>query len=422
MVRFEIPYGSSFLTAAFPDGIKPELINMVPTPAAADPVSVVEAVLEDMVGDVTWDGFANAQSAAIAINDKTRPVPHRYLLPPLLRKLERLGLSSDAVTIIIATGLHPQMRPDDYKAVVPASILSRYPVHCHDTDDISNLVDLGKTSRGTPVLINREFMLADLRIVVGNIQPHQFQGFSGGVKSSAIGLAGRDTINHNHSMMTDYNARLGQFDHNPTRQDVEEIGRKIGVHLALNAVLNDKKEIVYVIAGDPMSVMDTGIPLIKTICQVNIPSLYDLVIASPGGHPKDINVYQAQKGLAHASLITRDGGTVILTAACMEGSGSLDYEDWVQAFDSNEAVISRFNQEGFRVGPHKAYQIARDAIRVNVLLVSEMDPDFVRRLLLEPVASLQDVVDNVIHELSPQARIAIMPNANTTIPIIAKKN
>lgn len=171
-----------------------------------------------------------------------------------------------------------------------------------------------------------------------------------------------------------------------------------------------------------MSVMDTGIPLIKTICQVNIPSLYDLVIASPGGHPKDINVYQAQKGLAHASLITRDGGTVILTAACMEGSGSLDYEDWVQAFDSNEAVISRFNQEGFRVGPHKAYQIARDAIRVNVLLVSEMDPDFVRRLLLEPVASLQDVVDNVIHELSPQARIAIMPNANTTIPIIAKKN
>jgi nickel-dependent lactate racemase len=282
------------------------------------------------------------------------------------------------------------------------------------------LVDLGTTSRGTPVLINRDYFRADLRIVVGTIEPHQFQGFSGGVKSAAIGLAGRNTINSNHALMADPAARLGHYDHNPARQDVEEIGRIIGQQLALNTILNDKKEIVQVLAGEPKDVMNAGIPLAKEICQVQVPCTYDIVIASPGGYPKDLNIYQAQKGLAHASLVARTGGTVILVAACEEGGGSHAYERWVQGFDSNEAVLAGFAREGFRVGPHKAYQIAQDATRVNVRLVSEMDPDFVRQLLLQPAASLQEAVDASLHLHSSQSRICIMPNANVTIPLVVE--
>ncbi|KAA3658482.1 MAG: nickel-dependent lactate racemase [Chloroflexi bacterium] len=418
MTSYTIPYGRASLSCEIPDRCLSELIALAPNPGVDDPALAVSDALDNLLGDVRWADFTDVWSVAVAINDKTRPVPHQHLLPPLLARLEGLGLPPEKITLIIATGTHPPMGEDAYTAVLPQSIIDRYPIICHDTDDTDSLVNLGETSRGTPVWINRQYVDADLRIVVGNIEPHQFQGFSGGVKSASIGLAGRATVNHNHAMMTDAKAKLGHYDYNPTRQDVEEMGRMIGVHIALNAILNDKKAIVKVVAGVPTAVMATGIPLAKSICQADVPGQYDLVIASPGGHPKDINVYQTQKGLAHATLVTKPGGTVILVAACPEGTGSRGYERWVKERQSNEDVLAQFAQEGFRVGPHKAFQIARDATRVNVLLVSDMEPDFVRQLLLKPVMSLQDAVNTAVSKLPPSARIGVMPKANATIPLL----
>jgi nickel-dependent lactate racemase len=310
---------------------------------------------------------------------------------------------------------------EEYTRVVTEETIARYPVLCHDADDQENLVQLGTTSRGTPVWINRCFVEADLRIVVGNIQPHPFQGFSGGVKSAAIGLAGRDTVNHNHAMMTDRRARLGRYSDNPTRQDVEEIGQMISVHFALNAILNGRKEIVRVISGEPRAVMETGIPLSREVCQAAVAAPFDLVIASPGGHPKDINLYQSQKALAHASMVTRDGGTVILVAACPEGVGSRAYKAWMEGVHSHKEVFARFDNEPFCVGPHKALLIARDAVRVRVLLVSNMAPDLARHLLLTPVTSIGQALAMATSDLPLDARVGIMPQASSTIPYIGPK-
>lgn len=420
MVSFSVPYGRSHLDFIIPDQFESELIGLSQNPGVNDPGYAVMVALNHLLGDANWEDFVGAKSAAVAINDKTRPVPHQYLLPPLLAKLEELGLSPEQITLIIATGTHAPMMSGEFSAVVPQAILDRYPVLCHDADETANLVNLGTSSLGTPVRINRDFMNAELRVVVGNIEPHQFQGFSGGVKSAAIGLAGRTTVNHNHAMMADTQSRLGQFDHNPARQDVEEIGHMIGIHLALNAILNDDKAIVQVLAGTPGEVMAVGIPIAQSICQVDVTAPFDVVVSSPGGHPKDINLYQAQKALTHATLVTKLGGTVILVAACPEGTGSQGYEQWVKELQSNEEVLTRFTQEGFRVGPHKAFQIARDATRVNVLLVSEMATEFVRQLLLTPAEDLQDAVNRAVVTLPPNARIGIMPNANVTIPMLAR--
>jgi nickel-dependent lactate racemase len=393
-----------------------EVIEPAEVAAAADPLAAVEAALEATVGGVDWERWRGARSAAIAINDETRPVPHEYLLPPLLRRLEALGLTPDEIRLLIATGAHPILAQSEYARVVPAELLARYPALCHDPDDAETLVSLGTTSRGTPIRINRHFLAADLRIVVGNVEPHQFQGFSGGVKSAAIGLAGQETIHHNHSLMTEPQAQLGRYADNPARQDVEEIGQAIGVHLALNAVLNGHKQIVHAIAGEPQAVMEAAIPFSRQVSQVPVAAPFDLVIASPGGHPKDINLYQAQKALAHASLVTRDGGAVILAAACRAGTGSERYEHWMAGMSSHRQVIERFEAEGFSIGPHKAYQIARDAIRLRVWLVSDLDPSRVRALLLAPVASLDEAVAQVLPTLPLAARVGIMPQASSTIP------
>ena len=417
-MEFHIPYGHDRLTFSLPDELQPELIAPAKAAPLPDPARAVNEALAATEGVKLLANFTGARSAVVAVNDKTRPVPHKYLLPPLLARLEAMDIPRDAITIVVAVGTHHAMPSGEFDAILPEEVLQRYRVVSHDPDDREQLVFLGQTRRGTPVWINRRFAQADLRIVVGNIEPHQFQGFSGGYKTAAIGLAGQETVNHNHAMMTDPNALPCHFEDNPPRQDIEEMGRMAGVHFALNAVVNESKQIVAVLAGDPGQVMRRGIPLARKIYQVQVPAPFDLIIVSPGGHPKDINLYQAQKALAHASLVMNEGGTVILVAACPEGTGSASYERWMEGVTSYEAVFEKFKREGFRVGPHKAYQIARDASRVRVLILAQMPDEFTRRLLLNPVASLGEALLIALHDVPPGGRVGVMPAGNTTIPTL----
>ena len=200
------------------------------------------------------------------------------------------------------------MTPDEFPSILPAQILARYRVVSHDSENDSLLTYLGETSRGTPVWVNRAYAESDFKIVVGNVEPHQFAGFSGGVKTAAIGLSCMKTIAPNHAMMSLPEAQLGAYETNPVRQDIEEMGAKIGVHLALNAILNHQRQIVTALAGDPRLVVQTGLEHSRRACQVAVPQKYGLILTSPGGHPKDINVYQSQKALGHAILIARPGG------------------------------------------------------------------------------------------------------------------
>jgi nickel-dependent lactate racemase len=364
------------------------------------------------------------------VNDKTRPVPHRVLLPPLLARLEALGVAPEAITLVIATGTHIPMPPGEFGQVISPEILARYGVVSHDCD-AADLVFLGKTRRGVAVQANRRFMEADLRIVVGNIEPHQFMGWSGGVKSAAVGLAGRATINANHALMTQPGSELGHYDDNPARQEVEEIGQMMGIGYALNVIMNDRKEIVHALAGDPRAVMRQGIPLARAIFQVAVAEPFDLLIVSPGGHPKDLNIYQAQKALGHATLAMRPGGTVIWAAACPDGAGSKGYEEFMAdpAMISYAVVLARYAAEGYRLGPHKAWQVARDASRVRLRFVSDMAPDLARHLLLNPVADrpgqspqeqLAQAVAAALADLPGAARVGVMPWANATIPLLDK--
>lgn len=415
-----VPYGRSLLTAAVSDNFGVDIIESPEIKPAADPLNVVRAALENLLGDESWDDFRSARSVAIAVNDKTRPVPHQHLLPPLMERLAALGIPNSAITLFVAVGTHLPMSPEEYTTILSADILKRCQVVSHDSENDGLLVYLGETSRGTPIWSNKAYVQSDLKIVVGNIEPHQFAGFSGGVKSAAIGLSALKTINCNHALMTHPDSQLGEYETNPARQDIEEIGDKIDVHLALNAILNQDNQIVHALAGDPRAVMKYGLELSRQVCQVAVRQKYGLMISSPGGHPKDINLYQAQKGFAHAALITRPGGTVILTAACPEGTGSRHYEEWMHGKHSYTEILACFRDEGFRLGPHKAFQIARDASQHHLMSCTEMDEAFARRLLLNPVRDLQTAVDLAVADLQPGERLGVMPHASSTIPYLLK--
>jgi nickel-dependent lactate racemase len=419
-MEFELPYGFNKLTIHIPDGIHAELIEAPEPPAAPDPVGLVHAALNYLLGDLDWGRWRSARTVGIAVSDKTRPVPHDLLLPPLLERLAAEGIQREAITFYIGVGTHPAMQPEEFGSILPEAVLAGYRIVSHDAAMQDNLVYLGETPHGTPVWCNRGYAQSDLKMAVGNIEPHQFVGFSGGAKSAAIGLAGMETIHYNHALMTNPASCLGIYEGNPARQDVEEIGKKMGVHLVLNAVLNHKREILAVLAGDPVAVMQAGVPVARRACQVAVKGKYDLVIVSPGGHPKDINVYQAQKGLAHAALVTRQGGSILVAAACPEGSGSAHYEAWVAGKASHETVMRQFALEGFRIGPHKAYLMARDAVRMKVRFYTQMEDEQARKLLLDPVQDFQAAVTKAIEEMGPGGRVGVMPHGSATIPYVVE--
>jgi lactate racemase len=415
---YPLAYGSSYLRLALDSSLSTDIISPMEIPSANNPVEIITQSLKHPLNELDLAQFKNIKSVAIAVNDKTRPVPHQFMLPPLLEKLYSLGITAQNIKLIIATGTHKPMVEEEYERILPADIYKNYPVCSHNCDDNENLEYLGETSRKTPVLINRQFLDADLRIVLGNIEPHHFMGFSGGAKSMSIGLAGRETINKNHAMLTDPKATIGEYENNPMRQDVEEIGQIAGLQYAENVILNHKKEIVNAYSGAPLVVMKAGIEEVRRTGQVSIKSLYDVVIASAGGAPKDINLYQSQKAITHAAMCVRDGGAVILAAKCPEGSGSAAFEEFMQGVATFEEVFRRFKRDGFRVGPHKAFQIARLASRVSLIMVSDIPDELVRNWFITPAHDLDQAFQIARRTISPLRKIAIMPRATNTIPYL----
>jgi len=402
-IQLEMPKNSQF------DILQPPAIAPHPDPKAL----VNECLLNPLLHEPKKIDFTN-KKIAIAINDKTRPVPHDILLPGLLEYIIKNGANRENITFFIATGTHAPMRSDEFSMILPPEIITKYQVFSHDCDDAENLLYIGETSAGTKVSVNALYFKADIKIVVGNIEPHHFMGYSGGVKSASIGLTSRETITLNHRHLVKPESAAGNYSTNPCRMDVEEIGRMIGVDYALNAILSFDKKIVHVLWGEPDLVFQTGAHASAKMTQIAVQDRYDLVIASAGGYPKDINLYQAQKALTNAASICRDGGDVFLIAECEEGPGNQLFAKFLDKVTTPAEAMSAFTAAGFSIGPHKAFQIARIATRVNVHLLSGMPDDLVKKLLFSPFS--HNDLQTKLMKLPAGIKVAIMPYGVITIP------
>jgi nickel-dependent lactate racemase len=413
--EIQVPYGRKNLRVHIPSTIALDIVQPKDVAAAPDQKAEIEMAIDNPLGGLELDTFHNSRDVVIVVSDKTRPMPHDIILPPILNRLESLGIQDENIIILIATGAHDPMSSDEFKKILPSPIIEKYQIISHDATDDENLLSVGITSRGTPIRINKRYLKSDLRIATGCITPHQFVGFTGGAKSVVIGLGGIDTIRANHSMMNHPDARLGVYEDNPVRNDIDEAGKQIGIDLVLNVVLNSDGKIVRAFAGFADEVQKSGVNLCRTIAQVEIAEKADIIIASPGGYPKDINLYQAQKALAHASQIIKEGGTIIVVAECAEGVGDDRYESWMVNASSLDDITKRFEQEGFNLGSHKAYLWARDLTKTDAHLVSSMDSTLVRKLFLNPATSIDRVLRMAIERHGPNARVAVMPYASATV-------
>ncbi len=413
----ELKYGGSHKTIHIPNKADVTVLEPSALPSVTAIAEAIKIALASPVAGPPFDEHLRRlkpSSVAIAVPDETRPTPLKQILPPLLETLfaNLPDLAPDAVTILIGGGLHPPLDPAAAALLIPAEISGGCRVFAHDAIH-SELVDFGRTSRGTPLRVNARYSRPDYRIVVGQIDPHQFVGFTGGAKGAVIGCGGAETIEHNHSLMFDDNAQVGRLHGNPVREDLNEAGLMAGIDLALNCVLDPNKQVVQMLAGPPLEVLESGANTCARLYGVAIEDKFDIVVASCGGHPKDICLYQAQKGLNLASQALKGGGHILLLAATPQGVGDDIYFDYVSQFTTPEEVLNDFRKIGFKMGAHKAYLFGRTLARYNVAISSDLDPGILKKCHLR-AADPSEVVSEWVNAFETRPRVGVIPNANTT--------
>ena len=348
----------------------------------------------------------------IITSDITRPCPSHLILPALLDELEEGGCDLNDVTVVFAVGSHRKHTPEEQKKLVGEEAYRR--VKCIDAD-AAQCVHMGVTSRGTPVDVFDVVANADRRICVGNIEYHYFAGYSGGAKAIMPGVSTRAAIQANHSRMVEDEARAGNLVGNPVREDIEEAIKFCPIDFILNVVLDEEKNIVCAVAGDWIQAHRVGCRFLDGLYGVAIPAPADIVVTCPGGFPKDINLYQAQKALDNAKHAVRPGGVIILVGACTEGLGEGAFQRWMLNATSTRQLIDDI-QDHFELGGHKAAAIAMVAEKADIYLVSEMEPDFVRSLFMQPFATVQEAFDAALAKLGPDAKAYIMSHGGSVLP------
>jgi lactate racemase len=374
---------------------------------------LITAAIENPIGTPRLRNLVRkGQKISIVTSDLTRPCPSNRMLPYILKELSATGIFNDDITVILALGLHRAMTEEEISRVVSPLVLGRVRVLNHDVDDTINL---GMTSAGTPVEIYRPVVEADIRVCLGNLEFHYFAGYSGGAKAIFPGCASKAGVTANHAMMVRPEAASGRLDRNPVREDLEEAASMVGVDFILNVIVNGDHRVVGAVAGDVTLAHRHGCQMVAKQGTVSVPTKADIVIASAGGFPKDINLYQAHKGLDNAAYFVRDEGVIILLAECLEGFGNHTFKQWILESDTSDDVLNRIQRE-FVLGGHKAAAIAAVQNRANVFLVSKMNGTEVRKSRMIPFESIRDAFIAGQDMLGVDSKVIVLPQAGSVIP------
>ena len=273
---------------------------------------------------------ADARSACILICDITRPVPNGLFLRPMIERLMAGGVAPANITVVVATGLHRPNEDEELAEVVGDPwVTQTVTVANHFARDDSAHVEVGHTSRGTVIKLDRRFVEADLRIATGLIEPHLMAGYSGGRKVITPGIAHADTITtlHNYQFMSDPRAVNCNLDGNPLHEEQLEAVQMIGGAMALNTVIDDKRRLAFVNFGEVVASHLEAVAFMRPFAEVKTGRKFTTVVTSSAGYPLDKTFYQTIKGMVGPLGILADGGDLIIASRCEEGLGSDEYVD-----------------------------------------------------------------------------------------------
>jgi lactate racemase len=319
-VEVELAYGTEGLRLELP-GDRTTVIAPDYPPAAPDGRAAVLAALRSPVsGAALRDRIRPGQTVAISVCDGTRPQPRRVVIPALLEALEGIVRLEDVV-ILVATGTHRENTDAELREMLGDDVVDSVRVVNHDARDGSSLTWVGRLGANVPVWLNTEWLMADVRITTGFVEPHFFAGFSGGPKMVAPGLAGLETTLtlHDAARIGHPDARWGITRGNPIHDDVRAIAAATDVTFALDVIIDRQHDVINAFGGDILEMHRVACESARSICMREVPARFDVVVTSNAGFPLDQNLYQAVKGMSAAAQVVRPGGTIVCVAECRDG-------------------------------------------------------------------------------------------------------
>jgi len=423
-MKIDLLYGRRGLTVDLPEGVRAHVIRKHPMPLLPDPAGAVRSALERPVGCPSLQKLAQGKrNACILICDITRPVPNGLILPPLVESLTQAGIARENILILVATGLHRPNEGEELAEIVDSpEIFRTVRIENHFARDREAHVDLGRTSTGIPIMIDRRFVEADLKIATGLVEPHFMAGYSGGRKVIAPGVAYQDTILmfHMARILEHCKAANCIIEGNPLHNEQTEIVRAIGGVVAVNVVIDEERRLGFVNFGEVEASHARAVEFMRKYAEIKIPRRFKTIVTTSAGYPLDKTYYQTVKGMVGVMDILEPGGTIIIASECSEGMGSPEFAEAQRLLcevgpdrfmslleGRDKALIDEWEAEmllkPLRVGHIQLYSTG--------LSESERDHVFV-----EMVPSVQEAVAASIRAHG-DAEIAVVPEGPYVIPL-----
>lgn len=414
-MNYSLAYGRGTISVDLPEKNVVKVLGIQSADVLPEPTEEVRRkLIKPNAAEPLAKIAAGKKSACIVICDITRPVPNKIILPPVLQTLENAGISDSEIVILVATGLHRASTPEEKLEMLGETIVNRYRVEDHDARNKNEHDYLGNSTHGIPVWIDRRYLNAEVKILTGLIEPHFMAGFSGGRKSICPGIAAAETIGHWHSpkFLEHKNARFGCLENNPVHEEQMEIARKSGCDFIVNVVIDHHRQILAVVAGEMDKAHLEGVEIARKSVTDTVKNPVDVVITSAAGYPLDKTWYQAIKGIVGAVEIVKQGGTIILVAACDEGLGSKAFEEIVTRFPTIDAFMEAILAERFYVADQwQIEELAKALRKGKVKIVSDgLPPEVFQKYYVTPSPSLEQAVADAFAEYGTNMTIAVMPD------------
>lgn len=414
-----LDFGRTGLDLTVPEGV--DVLRPRSAAGLADPVGALRRAMRQPAFGAPLDELVpRGATVAVSVCDVTRPFPGRTVLPVLLDELP-----GRRVRLVVATGSHRACTPGELDTMFGPEVLAACELVQHDADDPAAHAPLGTVpGSGVPALVDRAFLGADARITLGFVEPHFFAGFSGGPKMVAPGLAALETIGELHSepRIGDARATWGVVDGNPVHDPIRAIAARAGVTFALDVALATDKSIAAVFSGALADEHAAACAHVRETAMVRVSEPYDVVVTTNSGYPLDQNLYQCVKGLKAAAGIVRDGGTVILAAACEDGLPAHGrYAELLAGSAGPRDFLDRLARGEIRERDQWQVQVqATICERARVLARTPgVSDDELRTAWMEPVGDVSAALAEALSAAGPGARGAVLPEGPQTIAFVA---
>ncbi|WP_297430364.1 nickel-dependent lactate racemase [Clostridium sp.] len=431
MKEINMKYGQGKMKAFIDEN---NILEVIESNAFKQDKTEDEIISEALDNPIDSDKLRNivheGETACVIISDITRSwqKPHKFLYK-IVEELNAGGIKDKDILFLSSLGTHRKHTREEHELLLGEKLSKRFEVYDHDCFDEENMVYLGDTSHGTPVIVNKKAVECDHIVITGAIIYHFLVGWSGGKKSILPGIASFKTISINHSLSlndgfgsgTRASVCSGNIIENPVHDDMMQAAAMVKPSFMFNVVMGPDGSIAGAVAGDYITAHEAGRKLVDSIDGVNIKKKADIVIASAGGAPKDINLYQSIKTLINAKEAVVDGGTIIILAECSEGIGEVkDINDMILNFN-NMLDREKELRENYTISKYVGYFFCETGEKYKLILVSKIDPSLLKKTKIILTETLEEALEIAYKDQNKNLTINLMPHGASTLPKLASK-